>query len=100
MNEERRCADCANWFPRKTETKAKSIGAVDETGECHRYAPRPLVVESRVAESALVLWPVTQAGDTCGEWYFGGPRLEQSKSDAELSYESTIRAGAAPRPLA
>ena len=100
MNDDRHCAHCANWFPTKTKTKATSTGASDETGECHRYAPRPLVVENRVAESALVLWPVTRAEDTCGEWYFGGARVDQSKSDAELSYESTLRAGAVPRPLA
>jgi hypothetical protein len=100
MNDDRRCASCANWFPSETKIKAKPAAAAHKTGECRRYAPRPLVVESRVAESALVLWPVTQADDTCGEWYFGGPRLDQSKTDAELSYESTLRAGAVPRPLA
>ena len=100
MNDDRRCAACANWFPNKAKSKADATTGAPGTGECHRYAPRPLVIESRVAESALVLWPVTNADDTCGEWYFGGPRLEQSKSDDELSYESNIRAGAVPRALA
>jgi hypothetical protein len=44
-------------------------------GECHRYAPRPLVIPGDAPGRAATRWPVTDARDVCGEWYYGGERL-------------------------
>jgi len=46
-------------------------------GECHRYAPRPVVVTEEALSEATVVWPVTQAEDGCGEWFHGGHRPRQ-----------------------
>lgn len=52
-------------------------------GECHRYAPKPLILERQTARDAQLIWPKTRAVDVCGEWYYGGLRLKQPAMPAE-----------------
>jgi hypothetical protein len=70
MTEDRRCATCANWLPHRAPTGRSGV----EAGECHRYAPHPLVIRGEEPGGAHVAWPVTRAGDSCGEWFYGGER--------------------------
>ncbi len=32
-------------------------------GECHRYAPKPLILERQTARDAQLVWPKTRAVD-------------------------------------
>lgn len=75
MNDDRRCAKCANWRPTLNPSAAKTLTVL---GECHRYAPRPVVVTTETLAEACVVWPVTQGDDACGEWFAGGDRLGQA----------------------
>ncbi|MGF1613463.1 MAG: hypothetical protein ACFCVA_05995 [Gammaproteobacteria bacterium] len=52
-------------------------------GECHRYAPKPLILERQTARDAQLVWPKTRAVDVCGEWYYGGLRLKQPATPVE-----------------
>ena len=46
----------------------------DTLGECHRYAPRPIVINAKTqAQSNLSIyemaqWPTVGAGENCGEF--------------------------------
>jgi hypothetical protein len=59
-------------------------------GECHRYAPRPVVVTEEALSEATVVWPVTQADDGCGEWFPGGdwPRQRGAAKPASMAPQS------------
>lgn len=59
-----KCADCKFW-------SARSGGASDGgTGECRRYAGRPLLIanEAQPPRSPFVAWPVTLDGQFCGDF--------------------------------
>jgi hypothetical protein len=96
MKEERHCATCANWMPEKSVMSEGKDPLRASLGECHRYAPRPLILERQVATGAQLVWPKTRAGDVCGEWYYGGVRLRQQDAPSEPAKSKTATA-AAPR---
>lgn len=52
-----RCENCRYFQPNETN---------GETGDCRRYAPRPLQ-EGRPL-SVLAPWPMVETADWCGEW--------------------------------
>lgn len=49
-----RCCDCMYW----------KEGQDHRVGECHRYAPRPIMEPKRAPD---VWWPMTTFNDGCGE---------------------------------
>lgn len=53
------CETC--WFWREP-------GCEEGTGECHRYAPRPVHEVEITANEAYARFPMTYAGDWCGEF--------------------------------
>jgi hypothetical protein len=53
------CRDCFYWQQDEDD-------AVD-SGECHRYAPRPQAVSDR-GEVLMADWPLTLASDSCGDF--------------------------------
>lgn len=77
MKEERHCATCANWIPKELAPAEGTESPLSSLGECHRYAPRPLILARQAATDAQLVWPSTRAADVCGEWYYGGLRLKQ-----------------------
>ena len=77
MKEERHCATCANWMATESTVSEGKESLLSSLGECHRYAPRPLILEREAANGAQLVWPRTRAGDVCGEWYYGGLRFRQ-----------------------
>lgn len=77
MKEERHCATCANWIPNESVTGEGKASLLSSRGECHRYAPRPRILERPAAGDTQLVWPETHAVDVCGEWYYGGLRLRQ-----------------------
>lgn len=83
MKEERHCATCANWMPESSATPQSQESALPSLGECHRYAPRPLILALEAATDAQLVWPRTRAGDVCGEWYYGGVRRGQQEHPSE-----------------
>lgn len=59
-----KCADCKFW-------KAKDGGTFDEgTGECRRYAARPVVLDddAELPRSPFPAWPLTLDDQFCGEF--------------------------------
>lgn len=94
MKEERHCATCANWMPEKSVTPEGKEPLLASLGECHRYAPRPLILERQAANDAQLVWPKTRAVDVCGEWYYGGVRLRQQETPSEPA-KSEIRTAVA-----
>lgn len=88
MKEERHCATCANWMPKASETAEGTESPLsNNVGECHRYAPRPLILERKAATDAQLVWPKTRAEDVCGEWYYGGLRLQKQAQGTPLEPE-------------
>lgn len=55
------CGTCRFWDPYN-----------DTSGNCQRYAPKPILWHSLQGNSAGnltdALWPVTSEADYCGEW--------------------------------
>ncbi len=87
MKEGRNCATCANWFPITPSAAAGSSELTVASGECHRYAPRPLLAD-RDTPPAL-FWPTTRADDVCGEWYYGGLHTDlQASGRARLENQT------------
>ncbi|MFZ0257494.1 MAG: hypothetical protein WAN46_18050 [Gammaproteobacteria bacterium] len=87
MKEERHCATCANWIPQESASAEGKESLLSSRGECHRYAPRPLILERQAAGDAQLVWPETRAVDVCGEWYYGGPRLRPQETPSVLEKE-------------
>lgn len=83
MTDDRRCSTCANWAP----LQAMPARGGPRSGECRRHAPRPLVLPAAGPAEGRVVWPITLAGECCGEWFFGGDRL------ARRGVVDTVRAG-------
>jgi len=83
MKEERHCATCANWIPKESIAAQDKEALLSSFGECHRHAPRPLILEHQAAADAQLVWPSTRAMDVCGEWYYGGLRLRQQETSSE-----------------
>lgn len=77
MKEQRHCATCANWIATQATVLEGKKSSLSNRGECHRYAPRPLITAQDTMATLALLWPITNASDVCGEWYYGGYRLEQ-----------------------
>jgi hypothetical protein len=82
MKEERYCVTCANWISTEPGLPSRQAASSSALGECHRYAPRPLVVAGEISKKATAFWPMTQANDVCGEWYYGGLRLSTQHPEA------------------
>ncbi len=74
MKEDRHCVTCVNWFPTKSSATPTPGTLVATSGECHRYAPRPLLADRDAIKCPVLFWPMTGASDVCGEWYYGGLR--------------------------
>ncbi len=85
MQEERYCVTCANWIPTKTGLPQRQVTSPSTTGECHRYAPRALIVAGgETSKKVTAIWPSTRAKDVCGEWYYGGLKLlDEPPGEAE-----------------
>ncbi len=81
MKEERYCVTCANWIPTESRLPPRQATSSSNIGECHRYAPRPLVVAGETSKNATAFWPTTRATDSCGEWYYGGLKLSAQHPD-------------------
>jgi len=52
-------------------------GQDHRVGECHRYAPRPSMTQTKAPD---VWWPMTIFDDGCGEALRRADRLESLKS--------------------
>ncbi len=74
MKEGRHCATRANWFPITLSAAVGSSELTVASGECHRYAPRPLLADQDTPP--VLFWPTTRADEVCGEWYYGGLHTE------------------------
>ncbi len=101
MKEERHCATCANWMPAISATPPSKEPLHSHLGECHRYAPRPLILAREAVTDAQLLWPKTRAVDVCGEWYYGGERLGQPETPREPNkgqLTTTVAASSKPEP--
>ncbi len=98
MKEGRYCATCANWFPIKSSATQGPGVLTTTSGECHRYAPRPLLADRDAIKCPALFWPTTDAGDVCGEWYYGGLRSAALTSD-ETAPSKTAPDGGQGRPL-
>lgn len=57
---EARCGSCMFFKP---EPDVENDG-----GDCHRYAPRPMVGVQESEPMRYVDWPKMSAFDWCGEW--------------------------------
>jgi hypothetical protein len=73
MKDERYCATCANWKLANPDPSRPRTASSETLGECHRYAPRPVVADRDTFNNATTVWPVTRADNVCGEWFYGGP---------------------------
>jgi hypothetical protein len=60
------CGECLYFEASKT-----NLGTPTGSGECHRYAPRPLAMDGKGGEW---YWPYLSAGAWCGEFQ---PRGEE-----------------------
>jgi hypothetical protein len=91
MTEERCCGSCANWLPVRSVVPHVP-SSQEQWGECHRYAPQPLAIVGTTARIAPVVWPGTRVQDICGEWYYGGWRMElyPVSGEAETIVQKTI----------
>ena len=78
MSEDRRCANCANCANWRPTLEAVVGTPLTVLGECHRYAPRPVVVTEEALTAANIVWPMTQADDGCGEWFHGADHLRRT----------------------
>lgn len=98
MKEERYCVTCANWIPTEPVPPVRQTTSSSTIGECHRYAPRPLVVTSETSKKITVFWPTTRAEDVCGDWYYGGLRFSaQHTGEAEPEDRAQLAATASSR---
>lgn len=55
------CSQCQFW---------KIISDSPARGECHRYAPKPIIKEKAQASGPiqlLVIWPITYGDNICGD---------------------------------
>jgi hypothetical protein len=63
------CITCRFWTQVRVEGPGvPGIAGSPAQGTCKRYAPHPSVGTGH----AHVLWPLTAAGEFCGEWQDGG----------------------------
>ncbi len=59
------CVTCRFWTQVRVEGPGvPGIPGSPATGTCKRYAPHPTVGSGH----AHVIWPLTAAGEYCGEW--------------------------------
>ena len=98
MKEGRYCATCANWFPIKSSATPGPGVLIATSGECHRYAPRPLLADRDAIKCPALFWPTTRADDACGEWYYGGLRAEV-RASGEAEPESPVAETGRGSPL-
>lgn len=93
MKEDRYCVTCANWFPIKSSTPPEPGVLIATSGECHRYAPRPLLADPNAIKCRALFWPTTRPDDVCGEWYYGGLRAEVRASNEAQPESPAAEAG-------